>query len=307
MGSKTLLVIAGPTGIGKTALAISLARHFGTEILSSDSRQFYREMKIGTAVPDQNQLRAVPHHFVQHKSIHEPYSVGDYEREAMEKLEELFRDRDMVIMVGGSGLYIDAVLYGFDSFPEIDPVVRARLNSELEQKGLEPLQEELRVRDPEYAQRADLQNPQRIIRALEICRATGRPYSSFLGKKKTQRPFRHLILGLEAPRDVLYRRINERVDQMMSDGLLEEVTGLQDYEHLNALQTVGYRELFGYLHGTFDLEKAVSEIKKNSRRYAKRQGTWFRRNKEIIPLAYDTPLKEIIDLITDNIEGQANG
>jgi tRNA dimethylallyltransferase len=303
MARKTLLVVAGPTGIGKTAIAVQLARHFDTEILSADSRQFFREMRIGTAVPTEEQLQSVPHHFIQHKSIQEPYSVGDYERDATARLVELFREHDVIVMAGGSGLYIDAVLYGFDSFPEIDPSIRKQLIQELEHDGLEVLQEELKQKDPEYAKKVDLQNPQRITRALEVYRATGKPYSSFLGRKKTKRPFRHLILGLEAPREVLYQRIDERVDHMMAAGLLEEVKSLKAYEDLNALQTVGYKELFRYLNGELDLEKAVLEIKKNSRRYAKRQGTWFRRNKEIVPVPHDTSPQKIFDLVAEKLKG----
>ncbi len=297
MEKKILLVVAGPTGIGKTDLAIRLANHYQTEILSADSRQFFREMRIGTAVPSEEQLRAAPHHFIQHKSIHDPYSVGDFERDALERLAALFKTHDLVILAGGSGLYIDAVLYGFDTFPQIDPSFRDQLNKELQEKGLPFLQNELRNADPAYAQKADLQNPHRVIRALEICRATGKPYSGFLGRRKTQRPFQSIILGLEAPREVIYRRIEERVEEMMGTGLLEEARELIPYQQLNALQTVGYRELFDYFNGTYDLKQAVLEIKKNSRRYAKRQGTWFRRNRELIPVPYDAPLKDILELI----------
>ncbi|NER11075.1 tRNA (adenosine(37)-N6)-dimethylallyltransferase MiaA [Muriicola jejuensis] len=297
MGKKILLVVAGPTGIGKTDLAIRLANHYQTEILSADSRQFFREMRIGTAVPSEEQLRAAPHHFIQHKSIHDPYSVGDFERDALERLTILFKTHDLVILAGGSGLYIDAVLYGFDAFPKIDPSFRDQLNRDLQEKGLPFMQNELRMADPAYAQKVDLQNPQRVIRALEIYRATGKPYSGFLGRRKTERPFQSIILGLEAPREVIYRRVEDRVDEMIRAGLLEEARGLISHQHLNALQTVGYREMFDYFNGTYDLKQAVLEIKKNSRRYAKRQGTWFRRNQEVIPIPYDAPLKDILELI----------
>ncbi|WP_372944367.1 tRNA (adenosine(37)-N6)-dimethylallyltransferase MiaA [Muriicola sp.] len=307
MVRKTLLVIAGPTGIGKTALAIKLAEHYNTEIISADSRQFFKEMRIGTAVPSDEELRAVPHHFIQHISIQDPYSVGDFERDALKKLEELFKLHDIVIMAGGSGLYIDAVLHGFDSFPEIDPSIRTQLKQELRDKGLAKLQKELLESDPVYAKKADLQNPQRVIRALEVCRGTGNPYSSYLGRKKTQRPFQSVILGLEAPREEVYRRIDSRVDQMMKAGLLEEARELIEYKPLNALKTVGYKELFGYLEGEYDLDQAIDEIKKNSRRYAKRQGTWFRGKKEVLPLPHDLPMKEILGMITRQLKLKEDG
>ncbi len=307
MVRKTLLVIAGPTGIGKTALAIKLAEHYNSEIISADSRQFFKEMRIGTAVPSDEELRAVPHHFIQHISIQDPYSVGDFERDALKKLEELFKLHDIVIMAGGSGLYIDAVLHGFDSFPEIDPSIRTQLKQELRDKGLAKLQKELLESDPVYAKKADLQNPQRVIRALEVCRGTGNPYSSYLGRKKTQRPFQSVILGLEAPREEVYRRIDSRVDQMMKAGLLEEARELIEYKPLNALKTVGYKELFGYLEGEYDLDQAIDEIKKNSRRYAKRQGTWFRGKKEVLPLPHDLPMKEILGMITRQLKLKEDG
>ncbi len=307
MVRKTLLVIAGPTGIGKTALAIKLAEHYNTEIISADSRQFFKEMRIGTAVPSDEELRAVPHHFIQHISIQDPYSVGDFERDALKKLEELFKLHDIVIMAGGSGLYIDAVLHGFDSFPEIDPSIRTQLKQELRDKGLAKLQKELLESDPVYAKKADLRNPQRVIRALEVCRGTGNPYSSYLGRKKTQRPFQSVILGLEAPREEVYRRIDSRVDQMMKAGLLEEARELIEYKPLNALKTVGYKELFGYLEGEYDLDQAIDEIKKNSRRYAKRQGTWFRGKKEVLPLPHDLPMKVILGMITRQLKLKEDG
>jgi len=298
MAQKTLLVVVGPTGIGKTALAIHLAKHFKTEIISADSRQFYKEMRIGTAVPSKEELKAVPHHFIQHISIQDPYSVGDFERDALKKLEELFQVHDLVVMAGGSGLYVDAVVNGFDSFPDIKPGFRKELKKELEQKGLEPLQQELRAVDPEYARNADLNNTQRVLRALEVSRATGKPYSSFLGRSKVKRPFRSLILGMEATRDVVYNRINARVDQMVTSGLLDEVRSLIPYKDLNALNTVGYKELFRFLEGGLALEEAVLEIKKNTRRFAKRQGTWFRKNKDILWVAYDASPSQIINRVT---------
>jgi tRNA dimethylallyltransferase len=304
MVQKTLLAVTGPTGIGKTSLAIKLAKHYNTEILSADSRQFYKEMRIGTAVPSSEELHAAPHHFIQHKSIEEPYSVGDFERESLQLLNELFKAHNVVVVVGGSGLYIDAVLYGFDYFPSIDVQVRTQLIKELETGGLEPLQKELRASDPDYAKKADLNNPQRVIRALEVSRGSGKPYSSFLGHSKPIRPFRTVLLGLDAPREIVYQRINERVDQMMKEGLLEEVKSLQPFEQLNALQTVGYKELFRFLNKEYSLEEAVAEIKMNTRRFAKRQGTWFRKNKEIIWINYNMPFKAVLELVSERIKDE---
>ncbi|MBT8281750.1 MAG: tRNA (adenosine(37)-N6)-dimethylallyltransferase MiaA [Muriicola sp.] len=302
MAQKTLLVIVGPTGIGKTSLGIQLAAHFKTEILSADSRQFFKEMSIGTAVPTAKELEMVPHHFIHHISIHESYTAGDFERDALTKLDELFELHDIVLMVGGSGLYIDAVVYGIDSFPKIRPGLRQELQNELEQGGLKPLQEELMLRDPDYYKKVDLKNPQRVLRAIEVIRTSGKPFSDFLGKGKEKRPFESVILGLEAPREIVYDRINTRVDQMIKSGLLKEVMSLKDYKHLNALQTVGYRELFSYIKGETDLQDAISEIKKNTRRFAKRQGTWFRKNKDIRWIPHDMPLKELIQFLNKTIE-----
>jgi tRNA dimethylallyltransferase len=307
MALKTLLVIVGPTGIGKTSLAIQLAAHFKSEILSADSRQFYKEMSIGTAVPTQNELESVPHHFIHHISIKKDYSVGDFERDALKKLNELFKIHDMVLLVGGSGLYVDAILYGIDSFPKIKPGLRTQLRREMEAHGLGPLQEELERKDPKYYEKVDLKNPHRVLRALEVIRTTGKPFSDYLGKGKVKRPFQSLILGLEAPREVVYERINARVDKMMASGLLDEVKTLKDFEHLNALQTVGYRELLSYLREETTLDKAISEIKKNTRRFAKRQGTWFRKNKDIMWIPYDMALTEVINLITETRKDEDRG
>ncbi|MGB5647595.1 tRNA (adenosine(37)-N6)-dimethylallyltransferase MiaA [Muriicola sp.] len=301
MALKTLLVVAGATGIGKTALAIKLALHYETEILSADSRQFFAEMNIGTAVPAPEELQMVPHHFIQHKNIQEPYSVGDFERDALALLEQLFKVHDLVIMVGGSGLYIDAVLYGMDSFPKIDPSVREALNKDLELQGLGSLQEELTNADPDYAQKVDIQNPQRVLRALEVWRASGKPYSSYLGRKKNARSFNAVIVGIDAERAVIYKRINERVDKMMEAGLLTEVESLKEYKDLNALQTVGYKELFKHVEGHCTLEQAVEEIKKNSRRFAKRQGTWFRKNKSIVWVPHNMPFNLILERIAQEM------
>ncbi|MEO1486988.1 MAG: tRNA (adenosine(37)-N6)-dimethylallyltransferase MiaA, partial [Bacteroidota bacterium] len=261
MSPKTLIAIVGPTAIGKTRLAIGLAQEFKTEILSADSRQFFKEMSIGTAVPSSEELKTVPHHFIQHLSVHENFSVGDFERAALTKLDVLFKDHDIAILVGGSGLYVDAVVQGMDAFPDIDPTIREELNAVLETNGLEALQKELLEKDPDYHARVDLNNPHRVIRALEICRGTKRPYSSFLGIQKANRKFKTIYVGLTAPREVIYQRIEQRVDLMMQEGLLEEAKSLYPLRQLNALQTVGYRELFTHFDGTLNLEEAVAEIK----------------------------------------------
>ena len=278
---KTLLTIVGPTAIGKTSLAIDLALHFGTEIISCDSRQFFKEMSIGTAVPSAEELAQVKHHFIQHKSIFDPYSVGDFERDTITLLTELFRQHDVVIMVGGSGLYADAVLYGLDDFPEVSTEIRNELNTHYQVQGIAYLQTKLKDLDPIQYERMDIQNPQRMLRALEVCIASGKPYSSFLNKKKILRDFTNLTMGLTAEREVVYERINRRVELMLEDGLLIEAQRLFPYKELNALQTVGYRELFDFLEGKTSLDFAVEEIKKNTRRFAKRQYTWFHKNKDI--------------------------
>lgn len=301
MAQKNLVVVVGPTGIGKTSLAIALAKHYKTEILSADSRQFYKEMTIGTAVPAREELIAAPHHFIQHKSIHDDYSVGDFERDAIEKIDQLFQKHDLLVLVGGSGLYIDAVVKGLDVFPQVDQDIRKTLNSELTQKGIEALQNELSKADPDYAKKVDLQNPHRVIRALEIFRATGKPYSSFLGQKKSDRAFKPIFLGINAERATVYERINKRVDQMMANGLLKEANSLYPYASLNALQTVGYKELFQYFEQGGDLENAVEEIKKNTRRFAKRQGTWFRKNEAIHWITPQTPIKEVTAYIQEKL------
>lgn len=278
---KTLLCVVGPTAIGKTSMGIALAEKLGTEIISADSRQFYKEMSIGTAVPSEEELSIVKHHFIQHISISDSYNVGDFEKDALKKLEELFAKQDFAVMVGGSGLYVDAVTKGLDEFPEVDQHIRKQLQEELESDGLESLCEELSKRDPVTYDEIDLSNPQRVIRALEICRGSGQPFSSYKGKRKQQRSFRSIYIGLTADRETVYERINLRVDLMMELGLEAEAKGLQEYAHLNALQTVGYKELFASFDGKFSRAEAVSEIKKNSRRFAKRQGTWFRKNEQI--------------------------
>lgn len=278
---KILLTVVGPTAIGKTSLAIDLALHFGAEIISCDSRQFFKEMSIGTAVPSSEELTKVKHHFIQHKSIFDTYSVGDFERDAITLLKELFKQHNVVIMVGGSGLYADAVVYGLDDFPEVSPEIRNELNELYQIQGITYLQTRLKYLDPvQYAQ-MDVQNPQRMMRALEVCIASGKPYSSFLNKKETLRDFTNITIGLTAEREVVYNRINERVELMLENGLLIEAQTLFPHKKLNALQTVGYRELFDFFEGKTSLDFAIEEIKKNTRRFAKRQYTWFHKNKDI--------------------------
>ena len=276
-----LIVIVGPTAIGKTTLSIALAQHFKSEIISSDSRQFFKEMCIGTAVPDKEELASAKHHFIQNRSIFEDYNVGQFERDALDQLDSLFNKSNVVIMVGGSGLYIDAVLKGLDYFPDVPPEVRTNLNNRLISEGIESLQKQLLDLDKVSYESIEIENPHRLIRALEICIGTGQPYSYFKNKPKEKRNFTPVKIGLTAEREVLYDRINQRVDLMMQNGLLEEAKALYPHKELNALQTVGYRELFSYFDGKIDLNFAISEIKKNTRRFAKRQGTWFRKDTEI--------------------------
>ena len=258
-------------------------------------------MKIGTAPPSGDELAAATHHFIQHKSVVENYSVGDFERDALRKTQELFKQHDILILVGGSGLYIKSLLEGLDSFPEIDPEIRIGLNSQFEKEGLEPLKQRLQELDPETFKKADIDNPHRVIRALEICVGTGKTFSSFLNQPKQKRPFQTISIGLTAPREEIYERINLRVDAMMAEGLLDEAKKLYPKRDLNALNTVGYKEIFEFLEGRFSLEEAVDEIKKNTRRFAKRQLTWFRKDKNIIWFDYKTSPEEIIAFVKNEI------
>ena len=299
--AKHLISIVGPTAIGKTALSIKLAQHFNTQIISADSRQFFKEMSIGTAAPTQEDLKVVKHHFINHKSIHDPYNVGAFEKDALQTLESLFKTKDIVIMVGGSGLYVDAVSKGLDDFPDVDKSIRDQLNSDLATKGLLSLQEKLKSLDLTSYHSIAIDNPHRLIRALEICIGTGKPYSSFLNKDKIKRPFKTITIGLMAERDIIYNRINQRVDMMLQAGLLDEARNLYQYRLLNALNTVGYKELFNYFEGNWTLNFAVSEIKKNTRRFAKRQLTWFKKDKSIQWFDYLTPVNQIISEINKKI------
>ncbi len=275
--SKTLIVIVGPTAIGKTGLSIKLAQHFNCEVLSADSRQFYQEMAIGTAKPTPEEMGSVPHHFVGHISIQDNYSAGQFEREAIQKLSEIFENQDKAILVGGSGLFVNAVCHGLDDIPA-DLSIRAKLNAELEEKGIEPLQEELKKLDPEYYTEVDIQNPHRVMRALETCRKSGKPYSSFRNLEKKQRPFKIVWIGLNLEREQVYSNINKRVDIMMDQGLYKEVKSLESYKDLTCLKTVGYQEFY---QNPDDQERAIELVKQNTRRFAKRQITFFKRNQEI--------------------------
>lgn len=281
MEEKKLIILLGPTGVGKTELSLQMAEELETEIISCDSRQMYREMKIGTAAPTEKELKRVPHHFIGHLSIHDYYSCGRFEIDALAKCNELFQKHDTVIMTGGSMLYIDAVCKGIDDIPNIDEELRQSLLERYQNEGIENIRQELKILDPDYYKIVDLQNHKRIIHALEVCIQSGKTYSSFRSETKKERPFIIEKIGLNRPREILYNRINERVDIMMENGLLEEARNLYPFKGLNALNTVGYKELFNYFDGTWTLDFAIQMIKQNSRRYAKKQLTWFNRDPEI--------------------------
>ncbi|MDP3311942.1 tRNA (adenosine(37)-N6)-dimethylallyltransferase MiaA [Lutibacter sp.] len=300
--NKYLITVVGPTAIGKTSLSIKLAQHFKTEIISSDSRQFYKEMTIGTAVPTKEELNAAPHHFIQNRSIFEDYSVGQFEKEALIKLEELFSKNNVVIMVGGSGLYTNAVIEGLDYFPEIAPEIRTQLNAQIKNGELKLLQDKLKELDLESYKTIEIDNPHRLIRALEICIGTSKTYSEYKNKPKAKRSFIPIKIGLMADRELMYNRINNRVDLMMIEGLLEESKKLHEYKDLNALQTVGYRELFEYFEGNCTLDFAIEEIKKNTRRFAKRQVTWNKKDDQIHWFNYTENISEIIKKIEEIVE-----
>ena len=301
MKNKNLISLIGPTAIGKTALSISLADHFKTDIISCDSRQFYKEMKIGTAVPSKTEIEAANHHFIQSRSIFEDYSVGAFEREAITLLSGLFKQKDILIMTGGSGLYVDAVTKGLDDFPKVDGKIRIELKAKLEFEGIKTLQSQLLELDPISHKRIDIENKQRLIRALEISIGSDKPYSYYLGLSSKKRNFKTIKIGLTAARETIYNRINQRVDLMMQEGLLDEVNKLYPHRELNALQTVGYRELFKHIDGLDSLEFAIQEIKKNTRRFAKRQGTWFRKDPEIKWFDFETDPLEIIRHIESEV------
>lgn len=274
--NKTLLVIAGPTAVGKTNFCVQVARNLQTEIISADSRQLYRELSIGTAKPTADEMGGVPHHFIDSHSVTELVSAGQFEREALALLSGLFRRHDIVVVTGGTGLYIQALCSGLDDIPLPESTTRDTLMQRLETEGLPALQAQLTALDPDYAGEADMQNWQRVVRALEVCLTTGKPYSSFRQRSVKDRPFTTIYCALERPREELYRRIDQRMDQMLAAGLVDEVRSLAAYRQHNALQTVGYKEVFEYLDGAYDYNTMVDLLKRNSRRYAKRQLTWFR-------------------------------
>lgn len=295
--TNTLIAIVGPTAIGKTALSIKLAQYFKTDIISADSRQFYREMSIGTAVPSQSELKSITHHFIHHKSIQDSYNVGQFEKDCISLLNDLFKSHNTVIMAGGSGLYVDAVLNGLDVFPEVKPSIREDLMHQLDSEGLSSLQAKLRELDLKSFETIDILNPHRVVRALEICIGTDKPYSTYIGNKQIDRNFKSICIGLTAERELIYDRINKRVDLMIENGLVEEAKSLYKFKALNALNTVGYKELFAHFEDAYDLDSAISEIKKNTRRFAKRQLTWYRKQKTIQWFPHDTKIDSIISYV----------
>ena len=301
--AKTLIVITGPTAVGKTALCLDIAQYFGIPIINADSRQIYKELKIGTASPTDEQQQLVPHYFVGSLSLNDYYSASLFEQQVLEILDDVFRTHDFALMTGGSMMYIDAVCDGIDDIPTVDDETRETLKKRLADEGLEPLLEELKALDPEYYAIVDRQNPRRVVHGLEICLMTGKTYTSFrkreAGERRKERPFRIVKIGLNRPREELYARINQRVDQMMQDGLLEEAKRLYPMRQMNALNTVGYKELFDYLDGRWSLEEAVERIKGNTRRYARKQLTWYKKD-ESIRWFHPDQEKEIIDLISQN-------
>lgn len=304
--TKHLICVVGPTGIGKTKLGIKLAKHFNTEIISSDSRQFYKELSIGTAVPTSEELAEVKHHFIHHLSIKEAYSVGKFEKEVLQQLNQLFKTNQTAVMVGGSGLYEKVVTQGIDQFPEVNPKIIEELEEELESEGIEKLQLELKEKDSTYFKSIDVQNKQRVLRALSVIRSTQQEFSTFLNQKNKNRKFNSILIGLEADREIIYNRINKRVDMMLEAGLLEEAKRVVKYKNLNSLNTVGYKELFSFFEGEIGYDEAVRLIKRNTRRFAKRQLTWYRKDSRIQWFDYKAPHKEIIQYINHKIQSEIN-
>jgi tRNA dimethylallyltransferase len=296
IGMHTLVVVLGPTGVGKSDISIQLAKYYKTEILSADSRQFYRELTIGTAVPMPEDLQAVPHHFIQTKSIHDYYNVSEYETEALEVIHQLFQFKNPLILTGGSMMYVDTICKGIDDIPTVDPLIRDEVVQWYNEHGLEALRERLLDLDPEYYRIVDLNNPKRLLHAVEICLMSGKTFSSFRKNKVQKRDFRILKVGINQDRKVLYDRINRRVDQMMDAGLLDEAKNVYEFRNLNSLNTVGYKELFAYMDGHCSLSEAVERIKGNSRKYARKQLTWYRKDQEIVWFEPDQ-IKGIISYI----------
>ena len=299
---NTLIVLLGPTGIGKTDISIDIARHFGCDIISADSRQFFREMRLGTALPSREQLAEIKHHFIGFLSVKDYYSSNLFERDVLGILPNLFKKNSVVLMTGGSGMYIDAVCDGIDDIPDVDPEIREKFARKYKEEGIEGLRIELKLLDPEHYEKVDLKNPRRIIRALEICETTGQPYSGFLTKQKRRRDFEIIKTGLKRPREELFDRINRRVDLMIRDGLEEEVRNLFGFRHLNALNSVGYREFFDFFDGKTTRDKAIELIKRNTRRFAKRQMTWWSKDERIRWFGGDDK-EQIIDYLTTSISG----
>ena len=299
--NKYLISILGPTAIGKTKLAIELAEKYSTEIISADSRQFYNELNIGAAKPSQKDLNKVKHHLINNKSVIDNYSIGEFEIDAIENITKIHEKTDIAILVGGSGLYLDVINYGLDQIPKSDENIRNILNNEFKLKGLHHIQNELKKKDLISFNNIDLNNHRRIIRALEVTISSGKPYSSFLMKKNVKRNFKTIEIGLKDDRELIYNRINTRVDKMIEDGLVSEVNGLAQHKELNSLNTIGYKEIFNYLQGKSDLDNAIDEIKKNTRRYAKRQMTWFNSNNNIIWFKVNYKIEDIIKCIDDLI------
>lgn len=298
---KTLLVLIGPTGVGKTELSLRLAERFQTDIISSDSRQLYADLKIGTAAPTPEQLARVPHHFVGTLQLTDYYSAAQYETEVMKLLSILFQEKDIVILTGGSMMYVDAVCKGIDDIPTVDEETRTLMKQRYEEEGLDNLCAELKLLDPEYYKIVDLKNPKRVVHALEICYMTGRTYTSFRTRSAKERPFNILKIGLTRNREELYERINRRVDMMIEDGLLKEAKVVYPYKHLNSLNTVGYKEIFNYLDGEWDLSFAIEKIKQNSRIYSRKQMTWFKRDEEIVWF-HPEQEKEILNYIEEKFQ-----
>ena len=295
--NKNLIYIAGPTGIGKTNLSIEIAKKLNTEIISCDSRQFYKELKIGTSPPSLSQLNQIRHHLIHNKSIHDVYNVGLYEKEAIQLVNKLFEENDILILVGGSGLYADSIMNGIDDFPDIPPNIRERLIDEYNSSGLEVIQNKLKKLDIKYYNEVDLNNSNRIIRALEIIEFTGKPFSLFRTKKKKERIFQSQVIVMECERNKLYNRINDRVDNMIEKGLENEVLGLKDFKHLNTLNTVGYKEFFKYFDDKISYTDAIDKIKQNTRNYAKRQITWLKKYNSSIRVNYNEDVNKIINLL----------